>query len=96
MSAQNRDVAAVVAVRVLDQAGAAHTVHQHLSVMRVADHANSGLRLDDSVSVPRRVVGGVSSISKLGMVGSAWPRWASIGRFQAIASCGRIVLSSMR
>ncbi|RFA17692.1 hypothetical protein B7R23_16865 [Subtercola boreus] len=39
--------------------------------------------------VPRQVVGRVSSISKLGMVGSARPAWTSAGRFQAIASCGR-------
>ena len=39
--------------------------------------------------VPRQVVGRVSSISKLGMVGLASPRWTSAGRFQAIASCGR-------
>ena len=39
--------------------------------------------------VPRQEVGRVSSISKLGMVGLASPRWTSAGRFQAIASCGR-------
>ena len=36
--------------------------------------------------VPRQVFGRISSLSKLGMVGSARPRCTSIGRFQAIAS----------
>ena len=36
--------------------------------------------------VPRQVVGRISSLSKVGMVGSASPRCTSIGRFQAIAS----------
>ncbi|MBI5161408.1 MAG: nucleotidyltransferase domain-containing protein [Micrococcales bacterium] len=40
-------------------------------------------------TVPRQVVGRISSCSKLGMVGSARPVWTSAGRFQAIASCGR-------
>lgn len=35
--------------------------------------------------VPRQVVGRISSLSKVGMVGSASPRCTSIGRFQAIA-----------
>ncbi len=39
-----------------------------------------------SADVPRQVVGRDSSISKLGMVGSARPMCTSIGRFQAIAS----------
>jgi len=46
--------------------------------------------------VPRQVVGRDSSVSKVGMVGSARPRWTSSGRFQAIASCGRSVLYSTR
>jgi len=46
--------------------------------------------------VPRQVVGRKSSRSKLGMVGSARPRCTSRGRFQAIASCGRTVLYSVR
>ena len=46
--------------------------------------------------VPRQVVGRISSISKLGMVGSARPMCTSIGRFQAIASCGRTSLYSIR
>ncbi len=37
-------------------------------------------------TVPRQVFGRISSLSKLGMVGSARPRCTSIGRFQAIAS----------
>ena len=45
---------------------------------------------------PRQVVGRVRAISKLGMVGSAMPRWTSRGRFQASASCGRTVLNSLR
>ena len=46
--------------------------------------------------VPRQVVGRISSLSKLGMVGSARPRWTSRGRFQAIASWGRTSLYSVR
>jgi len=46
--------------------------------------------------VPRQGVGRISSRSKLGMVGSARPRCTSVGRFQAIASCGRIWLYSIR
>ncbi len=42
--------------------------------------------------VPRQVVGRISSRSKLGMVGSARPRCTSRGRFQAIASWGRVSL----
>lgn len=50
-----------------------------------------------SRGVPRQVVGRDSSVSKLGMVGSARPRWTSSGRFQEIASWGRIsVLYSTR
>ena len=47
-------------------------------------------------TVPRQVVGRISSLSKLGMVGSARPRWTSRGRFQAIASWGRTSLYSVR
>ena len=54
------------------------------------------ITLRETESVPRQVVGRVSSLSKLGMVGSARPRCTSIGRFQAIASCGRTVLYSVR
>lgn len=39
--------------------------------------------------VSRQVVGRVSSISKLGVVGTALRAWTSAGRFQAIASWGR-------
>lgn len=46
--------------------------------------------------VPRQVVGRISSLSRLGMVGLARPGCTSIGRFQAIASCGRTVLYSIR
>ena len=46
--------------------------------------------------VPRQVVGRISSRSKLGMVGSARPRCTSSGRFQEIASCGRVSLYSIR
>lgn len=38
------------------------------------------------VGVPRQVVGRISSVSKVGVVGSARPRCTSSGRFQAIAS----------
>jgi putative transposase len=51
-----------------------------------AEHPNATWQADH---VPRQEVGRVSSISKLGMVGLASPRWTSAGRFQAIASCGR-------
>ena len=51
---------------------------------------------DDGSFVPRQVVGRISSLSKLGMVGSARPRWTSRGRFQAIASWGRTSLYSVR
>lgn len=46
--------------------------------------------------VPRQIVGRISSLSKLGMVGSARPMWTPIDRFQAMASRGRISLYSMR
>ena len=39
--------------------------------------------------VPRQVVGRVSSVSKLGIVGLARPAWTSAGRFQRRASWGR-------
>ena len=42
--------------------------------------------------VARQVVGRKSSLSKLGMVGSARPVWTSAGRFQEIASWGRVWL----
>jgi 5-methylcytosine-specific restriction protein A len=38
------------------------------------------------VTVPRQGVGRVLSVSRLGSVGSAWPRWTSMGRCQARAS----------
>ena len=47
---------------------------------------------DGVYPVPRQVVGRISSRSKLGMVGSARPRCTSRGRFQAIASWGRVSL----
>ena len=37
-------------------------------------------------AVPRQVVGRISSVSNVGMVGSARPRCTSSGRFQEIAS----------
>jgi hypothetical protein len=43
--------------------------------------------------VPRQVVGRVLAVSKLGMVGSAIPRWTSTGRFQ---HSGRTWLNSSR
>ncbi len=42
--------------------------------------------------VPRQVVGRFSGSGKLGISGSAMPRWTSWGRFQARASWGRTVL----
>lgn len=43
-------------------------------------------RFRDIINVPRQVVGRISSVSKLGMAGSARPRCTSSGRFQEIAS----------
>lgn len=48
------------------------------------------------LTVPRQGVGRISWSGKLGVSGRAWPRWTSRGRFQARASCGRIVLNSTR
>ena len=47
-------------------------------------------------NVPRQESGRISARSKVGIVGSAKPRWTSSGRFQDSASCGRIVLNSTR
>ena len=47
-------------------------------------------------AVLRQGVGRISWSGKLGVSGRAWPRWTSRGRFQARASCGRIVLNSTR
>ncbi|BDZ62691.1 GDP-mannose 4,6-dehydratase [Demequina sediminis] len=44
------------------------------------------IRRASTFNVPRQVVGRISSVSKVGMVGSASPWWTSAGRFQAIAS----------
>ena len=52
--------------------------------------------LEDTLTVPRQVVGRISSCSKVGTVGLARPRWTSRGRFQAIASWGRTSLYSVR
>jgi hypothetical protein len=49
-----------------------------------------------AIIVPRQVVGRFCLVSNVGMVGSARPMCTSSGRFQAIASCGRTVLYSMR
>jgi transposase len=46
--------------------------------------------------VPRQVVGSFWGSGKLGIAGSARPVWTSWGRFQAMASCGRTVLYSVR
>lgn len=53
-------------------------------------------QLGYTARVPRQVVGRFCLVSNVGMVGSAKPRCTSCGRFQAIASCGRTVLYSMR
>src|SRR5690606_34941501 len=60
------------------------------------ENTNGLLRQYFPKGVPRQEVGRSFSRSKLGMVGSAVPRCTSFGRFQARASCGRIVLYSMR
>jgi len=67
---------------------------QRMAEVFVREHDE--LRETDGAVVPRQVVGRISSISKLGMVGSARPMCTSIGRFQAIASCGRTSLYSIR
>jgi hypothetical protein len=41
--------------------------------------------------VPRQAAGRSSVSGKLAISGSARPRWTSLGRFQASASCGRTV-----
>jgi hypothetical protein len=41
---------------------------------------------DQVRSVPRQVVGRISLVSNVGVVGSARPRCTSLGRFQAMAS----------
>ena len=46
--------------------------------------------------VARQVVGRISLLSKVGITGSARPRCTSLGRFQAMASWGRVSLYSMR
>jgi len=46
--------------------------------------------------VPRQESGRISACSKVGMVGLARPRCTSRGRFQDSASCGLIVLNSIR
>jgi transposase-like protein len=46
--------------------------------------------------VPRQAAGRFSASGKLGISGSARPRWTSLGRFQASASWGRTVLYSTR
>ncbi|WP_409048680.1 FAD-dependent oxidoreductase [Microbacterium sp. HA-8] len=51
-----------------------------------ATHTRHAALTNPFPGVPRQVVGRDSSISKLGMVGSARPMCTSIGRFQAIAS----------
>src|SRR3712207_3663556 len=45
--------------------------------------------------VPRQAAGRSSVSGKLGISGSARPRWISRGGFQASASCGRTVLYSI-
>ena len=50
----------------------------------------------DHPTVPRQEGGRISARSKVGMVGVARPRCTSRGRFQDSASCGLIVLNSIR
>ena len=53
-------------------------------------------RYERDLRVPRQAAGRFWVSGKLGVSGSARPRWTSRGRFQAIASCGRTVLYSAR
>lgn len=47
-------------------------------------------------SVPRQVVGRISLVLNVGVVGSARPRCTSLGRFHEMASWGRSSLYSIR
>jgi YD repeat-containing protein len=53
-------------------------------------------RTGTGAAVPCQEIGRVSGSGKVGIVGLARPWWTSWGRFQASASCGRIVLNSVR
>ncbi len=59
-------------------------------------HCISDWGFDFRPDVPRQGVGRISLVSNVGMVGSARPRCTSLGRFQAMASWGRISLYSAR
>ena len=48
------------------------------------------------VCVPRQVVGRISLVLNVGVVGSARPRCTSLGRFHEMASWGRSSLYSIR
>ena len=54
------------------------------------------LTFANSPTVPRQAAGRSLVSGKLAISGSARPRWTSLGRFQASASCGRTVLYSTR
>lgn len=56
-----------------------------LATLEWVDWYNNS-RLHGHCGVPRQVVGRISSVSKVGMAGSARPRCTSSGRFQEIAS----------
>jgi len=71
----------------------------HLAALVVSD----GYRLErgpcggaNGYTVPRQADGRFSGSGKLGIAGSARPRWTSMGRFQDRFSWGRTVLYSIR
>ena len=66
-----------------------------LDVFALGEHHNPPF-FSSSPTVPRQAAGRSSVSGKLGISGSAKPRWTSLGRFQASASCGRTVLYSTR
>lgn len=49
-----------------------------------------------AATVPRQVVGRISLVLNVGVVGSARPRCTSLGRFHEMASWGRSSLYSIR
>ena len=71
-------------------------VLRHGAMPRVLAVAPAPTTLGTHLRVPRQADGRFWGSGELGVLGSACPRWTSIGRFQAIASWGRTVLYSTR
>ncbi len=63
--------------------------------LRKVSHETCGW-CDHVASVPRQVVGRISLVLNVGVVGSARPRCTSLGRFHEMASWGRSSLYSIR